>query len=113
MKFLYCPQCKRLRVKPWFSFRNRCEGCMGEARVIDIPNSWMTYTSYILYVVIPVLVVFYVTQKTQIWIYAAVVLLVVMMILTYMDILRGEKFAKAKIKVTASDADRFRTRGWK
>lgn len=112
MKFLYCPQCKSLRVKPWYSFRDRCIGCTGDARVIEVPNSWMTYASYILYVMIPALVVLYVTSKSVLWMYGAVALLVVMIVLTYMDIVRGEKYAKARIRVTESDSSRFRTRGW-
>ena len=108
MKFLYCPKCKELRVKPWYAIRNKCPGCCSDATVIVVPNSWMTYTSYFLYVLVPILVVIYVTSKATIWIYAAVALLVVMIILQYMDIIRGEKFAKAKIRVTASDSTRFR-----
>ncbi len=111
MKFLYCPQCKQLHVKPWYSIRNRCIGCMGDARVIEVPNSWMTYTAYVLYVVIPVLVVLYVTSHVMIWIYGAVVLLVVMIALAYRDIVRGERIAKARIKVTEADSSRFRSRG--
>lgn len=112
MKFLYCSKCKELRVKPWYSFTDRCIGCLGNTTVIKVPNSWMTYVSYVLYVVIPVLVVFYVTTETVTWIYAAVFLLVVMMILQYMDVARGEKYARSKIRVTSADSGRFRSRGW-
>lgn len=112
MKFLYCPKCKQLRVKPWYSFRSRCLGCFGDVVVIKIPNSWMTYVSYALYCVIPVLVVLYVTSKTKIWIYGAVVLLVIMMIIQYFEVVRGEKYARSKIRMTEADSKTFRTRGW-
>jgi len=112
MKFLYCPKCKQLRVKPWYSMRNRCLGCFEEATVIKVPNSWMTYVSYALYVTVPALVVLYVTSKTSFWIYAAIALLVVMIVLQYLDVVRGEKYARSKIRVTATDSSRFRARGW-
>jgi hypothetical protein len=112
MKFLYCAKCKELRIKPWYSITPRCLGCIGDATVIQVPNSWMTYVSYVLYIVIPALVVLYVTSSTLTWIYLAVVLLVVMMILQYMDVVRGEKYARSKIRVTAADSGRFKTRGW-
>jgi hypothetical protein len=112
MKFLYCATCKELRIKAWYAISDRCVGCLGEATVIKVPNSWMTYLSYALYVVIPALVVLYVTSKTMFWIYAAVALLVVMMVVQYADVVRGEKFARSKIRITASDSGRFKTRGW-
>ena len=112
MKFLYCPKCKELRVKPWYSFRNRCLRCYGEAVVMNIPNSWMTYVSYILYVVVPLLVVIYVSTDATMWIVGAVALLIVMAVSQYLDILRGEKIAKARIKVTVSDTSKLRGRNW-
>ena len=112
MKYLYCPKCKELRVKPWYSIRNRCFGCYGEATVIVVPNSWMTYVSYVLYVVVPLLVVVYVSTHVVEWIYAAIALLIVMIVLQYLDIVRGEKFAKAKIRVTVSDTSKLRGRNW-
>ena len=110
MKFVYCARCKELRIKPWYSITPRCLGCNGEVTVIQVPNSWMTYVSYVLYVVVPAFVVLYVTSDTLIWIYSAVVLLVVMMIVQYMDVVRGEKYAKSKIRVTAADSGRFKSR---
>jgi len=112
MKFIYCANCKELRVKPWYSIQPRCVGCTGYATVIPIPNSWMTYVSWTLYVIVPALVVLYITSDTLIWIYLAVAFLVVMMIIQYMDVVRGEKYARSKIRVTASDSGRFKTRGW-
>ncbi len=112
MKFLYCAKCKQLRIKPWYSVRNRCVGCVGDATVIDVPNSWMTYISYVLYIAVPALVLVYVTSKATVWIYLAVALLVVMMILQYVDVGRGQKYARSKIRVTTADSGRFKSRGW-
>jgi len=112
MKYLYCPKCKELRVKPWYSIRNRCFGCYGEATVIVVPNSWMTYASYVLYVLVPLLVVIYVSTHATIWIYGAVALLIVMIILQYLDVVRGEKVAKARVRVTISDTSKMRGRDW-
>lgn len=111
MKYLYCPRCKQLRVKPWYAIRDRCLGCIGDAVVIRVPNSWMTYTTYMLYVVVPALVVLYVTSDIAVWIYAAIVLLGAMMILQYKDMRRGERYARSKIRVTTSDSEAFRKRG--
>ncbi len=108
MKFLYCPRCKELRVKPWYSFRDRCLGCYGEATVIIVPNSWMTYATYFLYVFVPAMVVLYLTSKATFWIYVAIALLIVMVILQLLDLIRGEKIARGRIKFTASDSSRLR-----
>ncbi len=104
MKYLYCPNCKELRIKPWYSFRNRCLGCFGDATVIDVPNSWMTYATYVLYVLVPLLVVFYLTLKDTVWIFGAIALLVVMVVLQLADMMRGEKIARARIKFTVADS---------
>lgn len=112
MKFLYCPKCKELRVKPWYSIRNRCQICFGDATVIKVPPNWMTYVTYVLYVVVPALVAVYVYGHRKDFIYYAVVGLVALMVVAYADIVRGEEYARSKIKVSGSDAARFRKRGW-
>ncbi|MGQ9588038.1 MAG: hypothetical protein ACUVT7_06640 [Thermoplasmata archaeon] len=112
MKFLYCPSCKELRVKGWYSVRNRCARCLKDARAINIPSSWLTYLSYVLFVAIPVLVGIHVLTDSPGFLYMSAVGLVIMMIVSYLDVIRGEKIAKAKIKITSSDLDEFRRRGW-
>lgn len=107
MKFLYCPSCKQLHVKPWFAIRDRCQGCMGEATVIKIPSNWMTYLSYVLYVMIPALIAVYVTEHGKVFLYLAVALLLVMMVVAFADISRGEKYAKQRIRTTSADSGLF------
>ncbi len=112
MKYLYCPRCKQLHVKAWFEIRNRCPVCFSEARVIDVPRNWMTYGSYVLYVVIPALILIYVTDHVKIYLYAALALLVVMMVLAFLDIGRSEHYAREHIRLTVSDTGIFNKRGY-
>ncbi len=111
VKYLYCPSCKQLHVKPWFAIRDRCQGCFGEATAISIPANWMTYAKYVLYVVIPALVAVDLLNNDQNFLYLAVALLLVMFVIAYMDIARGEKYARERIKVTSTDIDSFRKSG--
>ena len=112
VKYLYCPKCKELRVKPWFAIRNQCQMCIGQARVIQIPNNWMTYVSYVLYAVIPALVLISLTLKDRAFLYLAVVLLLIMMVVAYANVVRGERYARARIKIATSASGEFRRRGW-
>jgi hypothetical protein len=72
----------------------------------------MTYLSYVLYVVVPALIGANQITDSAKYLQLAIVGLVVMLIVSYADIVRGEKFAKAKIKVTGSNLDQFRKKGW-
>lgn len=112
MKYLYCPRCKQLHVKPWFAIRNKCQNCFGDATVIPIPANWITYTSYAFYIFVPALILFYVTEHAKTYLYLAIAGLVAMMIVAYVDLVRGEKYAKTKIKIANTDAQTFRRRGW-
>jgi len=112
VKYLYCPKCKELRVKPWFAIRDRCQMCFGEARVIEIPNNWMTYASYLLYAVIPALVAISLYLKDRTYLYLAVILLIIMMAVAYANVARGERYARARIRIASSDLSDFRRRGW-
>ncbi len=113
MKYLYCPRCKQLHVKPWFAIRNRCQNCFSEAAAIPIPANWMTYLSYILYALIPALIAIDFTYHDRNYLYLAVALLFVMMAVSFVDIGRGEKYAKERIKVTDTDVDAFKRRKWR
>ncbi len=112
MKFLYCPSCKELRVKGWYSVRNRCARCLRDARTINIPSSWLTYLSYTLFVAVPVLVGLHILTDSSELLYLSIGGLIVMMIVSYLDVVRGEKIARAKIKITSQDLGEFRRRGW-
>ncbi len=112
MKYLYCPRCKELRVKAWYQRSDYCSRCNGPATAIPIPSNWMTYLTYVLYVVVPALVAIYIYTDTRYFIWLAIVGLGIMMVVSYADISRGAVYAKKKIRVTDSDVDLFRRRGW-
>lgn len=112
MKYLYCPRCKELRVRPWYQRTNYCNRCRGPATGIQIPNSRLTYLTYVLYVVVPGLVAIYLMTDERIYIWSAIVGLAIMMVVSFIDISRGAAYAKKKIKITDSDVDVFRRRGW-
>ncbi len=112
MKYLYCPRCKELRVKPWYAIANKCQRCFGVATPINIPPNWMTYMTYVLYVVVPAMILVYVTNDDKTWLYASLVGLVIMFMLTFADQARGAAYARSKLKVAGSDLDDFRRRGW-
>ncbi len=99
-------------MKPWYSFRNRCHICFGDATVITVPPNWLTYTTYVLYGVVIAFMAVYVYGHIQEFLYFAIGALVAMFLISYADIVRGEEYAKSKIKVAGSDAVDFRKRGW-
>lgn len=112
MKYLYCPRCKDLRVKSWYAIRDICPLCFGPATAIKIPNTWMTYALYMLYLVTPALVVIYLWQDDWDFLYAAVIGLALMVVLLWVEVGRGMAYARTKIKVTSGDLGQFRQRGW-
>jgi len=102
VKFLYCPMCKELRVKPWYAIRNRCQRCFGEATVIPIPNNWMSYATYVLYVVVPLSIALYLYLKNRSYLYFAIGGLVIMMVITFINLGRAEAYARTRIKTTVA-----------
>jgi len=112
VKYLYCPKCKELRVKAWYQFNDRCSRCNSEAKVIPIPNSWMTFATYALYVLVPAFVALDMTYDYDILMWLAIVALIILFFIAYGDLARGSRYAKSKIKVTDSDAGDFRKKGW-
>lgn len=79
---------------------------------MDIPNSWLTYLTYALYVTVPAIVVVYLVTGVRTYIWIAVAGMIVMMIVAYADISRGAAYAKKRIKIAGSDLHEFRRRGW-
>lgn len=99
-------------MKPWYSIRDRCQICFGDATVIKVPANLLTYVTYALYVLVPALVGVYVYGHVQEFIYFAIAGLVILMGVSYADIVRGEQYARSKIKVAGTDVDGFKKRGW-
>jgi hypothetical protein len=110
VKYLYCTKCKDLRVKPWYALRYYCSRCRADLRVIEVPRSWMTYAVYILTVLTFALVIVHVTSDMRNSLMMAVISLVAMMIIQFVDLGRGQRYARSKIRLTKSDAQRMRLR---
>jgi len=113
VKYLYCPKCKELRVKAWYERRNRCSRCLGDATAIRIPNSWLTYVVYGLYVIAPTLAAVYLTTDARLYIWLALGGVILMIVFSFADMSRGAAYAKKRIKVTDGDLREFRKRGWR
>ena len=113
VKYLYCSKCKELRLKAWYERRNRCSRCYGDATAIKIPNSWLTYVIYGLYVIAPALAAIYLMTDVKLYIWLALVGVILMMVVSFADMSRGAAYAKNRIKVTDGDLHVFRKRGWR
>jgi len=105
VKYLYCPNCKELRVKPWYSIKDRCARCHGDVRSIEIPRASWTYVVYVLAAAAFALVYANTRNEEPMFLYAAIALVVAMMVVQFKELARGERYARAKIKVTRSDSD--------
>jgi len=112
VKFLYCPKCKEIRAKAWFQIRPRCSRCIGPATVIIVPNGPLTYLTYFLYFFVPGLVAVSLITDQRPYLWYALVGLAVMMIVAMIDLGRGQKVARSRVKVAGSDLHEFRRRGW-
>jgi uncharacterized protein (DUF983 family) len=113
VKYLYCPKCKELRVKPWYSIRDRCSRCLGDVKVIDVPRGPLTFVVYALAAVAIVLAYLYTRLDEDLYIYVAVAFTVAMGIVQFKELVRGERYARAKIRVTRSDLPAMRKKGWR
>lgn len=112
MKFLYCPKCKEMRVKAWFQMRPMCSRCIGPATEIVVPNSPLTYLTYFLYFFVPGLVAASLMTDERVYLYYALAGLAAMVATTMVDLGRGLRIAKSRVKIASSDLHEFRRRGW-
>lgn len=55
MKFCYCPECKELHPKNWYSGRS-CDRCRGTCVIITVPTSFVGYLMYAFSVLAVVLI---------------------------------------------------------
>ena len=113
VKYLYCPRCKELRVKPWYSLRDRCARCYSDSKVIPIPSSVFTYLVYVTMVICFVILYLYTRNDDDTYLYVAIAFAFVMAASQIVDLMRGEKYARARIKVAHSDTDAMKKKGWK
>jgi len=112
VKFLYCPKCKDIRPKAWFSISDSCMSCRGPARRIVIPATGLTYVKYALWVLVMALVAFHLKLDDRAYLWGAIIALVVAMGVAYVDLLRGERRARARIRMTSADVETFKRRRW-
>ena len=112
VKFLYCAKCKDVRVKAWYQLRPSCPRCLGDATPIVVQNSWLTYVAYTLYVVVIGLVAVSLRSDDRSYLYWAIGGLAIAVIAAYVDMTRGEKLARKRVKITDSDTASFRRKGW-
>jgi uncharacterized protein (DUF983 family) len=112
VKYLYCPRCKELRVKSWYQIKDKCQLCFSDATAIKIPNTSLTYALYFLYIVTPALVLVSVWEDDKSYLYMAVVLLIFMFIIQWIEVSRGQAYARTKVKITAANLKDFKKRGW-
>lgn len=113
MKYLYCPSCKELRVKPWYSVTDRCTRCRGDVRVIRVPRTALTYAIWALMAAAFALLFLHTRVENSQYLYAAVVLVVVLMVIQFKELSRGHRYAMSKIRITSSDHDEMRKKGWR
>ncbi len=55
VKFCYCPECKELHPKNWYSGRS-CERCNGTCAVITVPTSFVGYLMFVFSILAVVLI---------------------------------------------------------
>lgn len=111
VKFIYCPKCKELRVKPWYGMRPWCSRCREEGREIRVPRTTMTYVLYAMILVVFGLVYMYTSSGGIIYIIGGVVGLVAAFVIQAVELSRGERQARARIKTTKADAAALRAKG--
>jgi hypothetical protein len=111
VKFIYCPRCKELRVKPWYSLRAWCSRCRDEGREIRVPKSILTYILYAMILVVFAFVYMYTDSRSAVHLIGAVVGLVASFVIQAVELSRGEKQARARIKTTKADAAASRSKG--
>ena len=112
MKFVYCPRCKELRVRPWYTWKAWCSRCRQNAREISVPRTHLTYVLYALIALVFALIYTYTRTDETLFLYAGIGGLVATFIVQGVEISRGERIARARIKATKSDAKSFRKKGW-
>lgn len=113
VKYLYCPSCKELRVKPWYSITDRCTRCRGDVRVIKVPRTAFSYVIWGLMLASFGLLFLHTRSDNNQYLYVAVALVVVLMIVQFKELARGHRYAMSKIRITSSDLNEMRKKGWR
>jgi hypothetical protein len=112
VKFVYCPKCKELRVKPWYALRAFCSRCRDDGREISVPRTFNTFILYALILGVFALVYMYTSSDNFVFLIGMIACLVMSFAIQAVEISRGERYARARIKATRSDAVGFKKKGW-
>lgn len=111
VKFVYCPRCKELRVKPWYTTRSRCARCRDEGREIVTPRTALTFVLYAMVMAVFALVYMYTSSDNSIFLIGGIVGLVIAFVVQAIEISKGERYARSKIKTTKADAAALKAKG--
>lgn len=77
-----------------------------------MPRSPLTVASYALMIAIVALVYQYTRTDAAIFLYAGIAALVACFIAQALDLSRGERIARSRIKAARSDIEAFKKKGW-
>ena len=99
-------------MKPWYSIRARCARCRRDAREIPVPRTTLSYVSYVFVLLVFATVFTYSRTDNVIFLYAGVAGLIACFVVQAVEISRGEKIARSRIRPTKSDAVAFKEKGW-
>lgn len=99
-------------MKPWYARRVRCGRCRGEGTEITVPKSGLSYLIFVMMVLVTAAAIMDVRTGDDLYFYLAIVGVVALIAIQFIDISRGEKYARARIRPTSSDVDEFKKRGW-
>jgi hypothetical protein len=101
VKFCYCPDCKDLHPKNWYSGRT-CERCRGTCAVIAIPTSVFGYLMYSFTILALVMIGLYLMGNnwalSDLTIPLIFVAIVGSFVCSFIDIGRGTKLAYERIR---------------
>jgi hypothetical protein len=111
VKFVYCPRCKELRVKPWYTTRARCARCRDEGREIATPRTVLTVLLYAMILMVFALIYMYTNSDNSIYLIGGIGGLIAAFVVQAFEISRGEKYARARIRTTKADAAELRAKG--
>jgi hypothetical protein len=111
VKFVYCPKCKELRVKPWYGFRARCARCREDGREIATPRTALSFVLYAMILIVFLLVYMYTDSHNSIFLIGGIGALIASFAIQAVEISRGERYARARIRTTKADAAASRTKG--
>lgn len=78
-----------------------------------MPRTTESYVIYLLVVLVLALIYVYTNMgREPLFLWTGVGLFIALLVLQFRELSRGEAYARAKIKVTHSDLEKMRKKGW-